>query len=60
MAWKLSREVFSNYLQIGLRVDIRDTELIWCKAEIVDIYYQQNNEVEAVLVHYTQWHKMYD
>ena len=60
MTWRLSREVSLNFLKIGVKVDIRDTELIWCKGEIKDIYYKKDNEVEAVLVHYTQWHKMYD
>lgn len=33
--------------------------MIWCKGEILEIY-SSNNQVEAILVHYSQWHKMYD
>lgn len=44
---------------MGLLLDVRDTELIWCQAEVLDVYYR-NNEVEAVLIHYHHWHNTYD
>lgn len=40
-------------------MDIRDTEQVWCKGEIAQIYYK-DLEVVSVLVHYDRWHKMYD
>jgi hypothetical protein len=44
---------------VGAVVDVRDTELIWCQADILDVYYR-HEEVEAVLVHYHHWHRTYD
>jgi hypothetical protein len=46
-------------LEPGMKVDIRDTEYIWCTGE-VKIRIECANREPLVVVHYEGWNKYYD
>lgn len=46
-------------LTVGERVDVRDTEYIWCRGFILNVY-RRGDMVTEVLIHYQGWNKIYD
>ena len=40
-------------------IDARDTEFIWCVAEIREIFFARG-EVLSILIHYKGWNNIYD
>lgn len=45
---------------MGDRVDVRDTEYIWCVGRILNIYLKGPQEPPELLIHYLGWNKIYD
>jgi len=48
-----------NNAQKELIIDARDTEYIWCKAEVMAII-ESKNEDNSILVHFIGWGRKYD
>ena len=46
-------------VECGERIDIRDTEYIWCEGR-VKIKIEAANKENLVVVHYEGWNKYYD
>ena len=57
--WKAKRFIDPLGLAINQKIDVRDTEHVWCKATVRQIFHE-NNEINEVLVHYHSWNKIYD
>lgn len=46
-----------NKVDIGMELDVLDTEHIWCVGTIRGIIH---NKVPQILIHYNGWNKIYD
>ena len=57
--WLQSKKVNIEKIKSGDLLDVRDTEFIWCRA-VVDEVYQKNNQNFSILVHYLGWNSVYD
>lgn len=44
---------------VGERLDVRDTEYIWCRGFILNVY-RKGDTVTELLIHYQGWNKIYD
>lgn len=44
-------------VEIGMELDVLDTEHIWCVAKVVDI---RPKRIPHILVHYEGWSRIYD
>lgn len=44
---------------VGDRLDVRDTEYIWCVGKVLNIYLK-NGKPSELLIHYLGWNRIYD
>ena len=57
--WESKRRINADKLVEGEKLDVRDTEYIWCVGSVLKIY-RVDNKVTELLVHYLGWNKIYD
>jgi len=57
MKWMDKRSV--KDVTVGSRIDVRDTESIWCIGIVKDIIKNKNHK-ETLLIHYAGWDNIYD
>jgi hypothetical protein len=48
-----------NEITTDMVIDARDSEYIWCKAEVMAVI-ESKNEENSILVHYIGWGRKYD
>ena len=61
--WVKRRTIKKEDIDIGDCIDVRDTEFIWCRATIKDIFpvdCESKNDREAILVHYEGWANVFN
>lgn len=58
-AWQEKRRMNLREITVGDRVDVRDTEYIWCVGRIVTLY-RKAGQPSELLIHYLGWNKIYD
>ncbi|CDW88471.1 UNKNOWN [Stylonychia lemnae] len=57
-AWK-DKHVLSYDLKAGDKIDVRDTQYIWCVA-LIQLKIQTPDRPPIYFIHYEGWHKKYD
>ena len=55
--WTNKRRV--NFADVGSKLDVKDTESIWCVGVVKEII-QNNNHAATLLIHYNGWDRIYD
>lgn len=58
--WNGNKSQLLNKAKIGDKVDLRDTEFIWCTGSIEKILKSKYNWADIYYVHYDEWNKWYD
>lgn len=59
--WEEKRRVNKEGLVVGDRIDVRDTEYIWCVGRILNVYRKSPEAAPTeLLIHYLGWNKIYD
>lgn len=43
-----------------MKIDVRDTEYIWCRAVIKEVYDSHCSQTTSILIHYIGWNPIYD
>lgn len=56
--WKNKHQINAE-IKVGEKVDIRDTEYIWCVGT-VEVKIKTINHIPLLYVHYNGWHRKYD
>jgi hypothetical protein len=55
--WVESHDITS--VKVGDKIDVLDTEYIWCKATI-ELIIKENNHQDLLYLHYENWNRKYD
>lgn len=50
---------YLDEVEVGMKIDCKDTEDIWCPA-VIKLIIDRVNSIPLLLIHYDGWHSMYD
>ena len=54
--WYEKKKINAEKIKSNDLIDVRDTEFIWCRAVVNEVY-EKNN---SILIHYLGWNSVYD